>query len=72
MTQKTRTFTIRHLHTNEELGVFIGHEAALAFCLENQLIPVAAPAAHKFVSPTPWPDSPTDFVMYVYSRGDNQ
>lgn len=67
MTQGTRTFTVRDLNTNEELGVFVGHEAALAFCVENQLTPITAPAAHKFMSPVPWPDSPTDFVMFVYS-----
>lgn len=67
MTQKTSTFTVRHLDSNEELGTFVGHEAALAFCLENNLTFVLIPHGFQIESPLPLPDSPTDFVIFVYS-----
>jgi hypothetical protein len=68
MIQKTSTFTVRCLDSNEELGVFVGHEAALAFCLENNLTFVTIPHGFQFESPLPLPDNPTDFVMFVFSR----
>lgn len=67
MTQKTTTITIRQLDTDKELGVFTTHASALAFCQENKLIPVTASHGFQFARPLPLPDSPTDFVMFVYS-----
>lgn len=68
MTQETKTFTVRHLYTDEELGVFDSTEEAVNYCQENQLTPVTIPHGFQFKSPLPLPDSPTDFVMFVYSE----
>lgn len=70
MTQETRTFTVRHLLTNEELGVFDSTEEAVNYCQGNNLTPVTIPHNFQFESPLPLPDSPTNFVMYVYNKGD--
>jgi len=66
MTQEKKTFTVRHLHTGKDLGIFDTAEEARNFCQENKLTPVTIPHGHQFISPFPLPDSPTDFVMFAY------
>lgn len=68
MTQSTKTYTVKHIKTGNELGVFTSPQEVMSFCQENKLTPMIIPAGHGFKNLNPLYANSDKLVMFVFDE----